>query len=102
MTTRKAGMHVAGADGWIEHHGDAYRYPVFVTTGPPYTAASATHPAATCTGGTEADALAAVTAELARLVGAAKSTGGNTPRTDPAATPPPGAVRRWVIVRTAG
>src|SRR4051795_13117149 len=101
VTRRTGGMVRPPADegAWQEHHGDAYRCPVYLTEdNGRYTASAATLGGIVAEGATEAEALAKVTAALATSISGHKAAGRPIPWTGPAPEKP-GTLTRWVIAK---
>ena len=92
---RSAFQSIGSADDWIEHSGNAYRFPVYITAiESGFVATSLTVPIVEASGKMEADALCNVTAALANAVKEAKAGHAEHPKSGDA---PRGA--KWVFIR---
>ena len=100
-TTRKANALtiISAEGGWTEHHGDAYRCPIYLFASPTgFSAKAATLPGVAAQGPTAKDALEGVEKALAVAISDFKKTG-RIPWSEMATESPEGSLTRWVIVR---
>ena len=90
---------VADAEGWVHHHGNVFRCPVYLSArdGGGFTATAAVLPGVRGHGTTEAEALSRVTEALRVAIAAHKATAERVPWLNPPLKPEPGAVTRWVF-----
>jgi predicted RNase H-like HicB family nuclease len=92
-------LTIADADGWVEHHGDVFRCPVYLhpRDGGGFTATVAVLSGVNASGTTEAEVLLRVTEALESAIAVHKSATGTVPWINTPLKPATGTVVRWVF-----